>query len=233
MEHIAVANHSKLAKDADLAFWVEAARLQMIQHFAPCWGLPAPGIAFYGSMNRLPADQAAIVGIADDDGNAESAGYHVNIGGLVYAIVDVAQSRFPSRTLTHEIQELAVNPALDRKVSGPKNRLYYVEVTDPVQDRHYEVVSEILGEKRSVVVSDFVLPAWFGLPNPAGIDLMRTTFLEDGDDLEPFEVAPGGYQIVEEGDGEVLFLSSGQFRMNRSSHGRTRRILNRKFVPTT
>ncbi len=232
-KHIAIANHSSLVNDSAIAFWVEAARRQMLEHIAPCWGIAPPGIGFYGTMDKLPANQSAIVGIADDDGNAESAGYHTAIGGLVYGTVDVAQSRVPSQTMDHEIIELTINPALDRKVAGPKGRLYYVEIADPVQARQYDLEIEILGVRSKVALSDFVLPAWYGLPNPAGVDPSRTTFLSGhlgtDDDLEPFEIAAGGYQIAEEGDGEVLFLNAGQFRMNRSSHGRTRRILNRKF----
>jgi len=225
-KHICVVNHSSSPKisDIDIAFQVEAMAIQMREHIAPLWDEEPPGIAFYGKAEKIPPDQAAILAYVDDDGNADSAGYHADIAGLVYGLIDVGQSKIPSKIGSHEAGEMYANCRLSRKVSGPKDRLYYVEIMDPTQEDTYEIEVNILGEIRKVLVSDFVTPTWYGLPGRDG----RTTYL--GNPLKPFEVAEGGYQIVEEQDGEVLFLSKGLARMNRSGHGRTRRILNRRFA---
>lgn len=226
-KHICVVNHSSggsKISDVDILFQAEAMAIQMREHIAPLWDEEPPGIAFYGKAEKIPPDQAAVLAYVDDDGNADSAGYHADIAGLVYGLIDVGQSRIPSRTASHEAGEMYANCRLSRKVLGPKDRLYYVEIMDPVQEDTYEIEVNVLGETRKVLVSDFVTPAWYGLP---GKDT-RTTFL--GNPLPPFQVAAGGYQIVEEQDGEVLFLSAGSARMNRSGHARTRRILNGKFA---
>jgi hypothetical protein len=220
--HIAVYNHSTVAKDDEVAWWVAAVAKQLREHVAPLWGV-TPGMAFYGHAERIPADQAAILGIVDDDGNADSAGYHSQLGSRVFGLVDMSQSKHPSVTLSHEALEMFGNPRLDRKVDGPKGRTYYVELGDPVQRDEYGIEVELLGQTRIIPVSDFVLPKWFGLPILKPHD-GRTTYL-DTHELEPFEIAQGGYQIAEAPDGEVLFLSRGEARMSQASGSRTRRIL--------
>lgn len=223
--HIAVVDHAAL--DArDLAFQVEAVAIQLREHAAPLWDGKPPGVSFYGRADRLLPDQAAVLAYVKDDGNAESAGYHTEIGGLVYGLVDVSQSRVLSLTLSHEALEMYANARLRRTLPGPKNRLYFVELCDPTQRQSYEIEVTLFGETRQVSVSDFVLPGWFGRPNTYLGDV-RTTYMDQK--IAPFEIAPGGYQIAEDTDGEILYLSRGEARMNRSAHSRTDRIRRRKF----
>lgn len=219
--HIAVLNHSNKISDEDVAFHVEAVRLQMLEHIAPAWDQKPPGLMYYGHADYLRTDQAAILAYVNDDGNADSAGYHTEIGGLVYGLVDVHQSRIPSVTLSHEAGEMYANARLNRMVPGPKNRRYYVELMDPVQRQTYKITVTLFGETRQVDVADFVYPSWFGLQNPDGSTKRSHTDQE----LDPFEVAPGGYQIALEDDGEVVFLSTGDFAMRQSKHSRTSRII--------
>jgi hypothetical protein len=203
----------------------------MREHVAPIWGAPPPGVFFYGDVPHLPKDNPAFLGVVNDDGNADSAGYHSVLAGMIYGLVDMGQSRSPSRTLSHEALEMYGNPYLSRKIMGPRNRWYYAELNDPVQRRQYEIEVTLMGTARKVAVSDFVLPAWFDLPN-ADSSTARTYLGKTGaeEDLDKFEVAPGGYQITEEADGEVLYLAQGAATMNRSQHGRTNRIVQRKYV---
>lgn len=225
-KHVAVVDHSSKISEVDIAFHVEALAIQMREHIAPLWDEEPPGIAFYGKADKIPPDQAAVLAYVDSDGNADSAGYHAEIAGLVYGLIDVGQSRIPERTASHEFGEMYANCRLTRKVMGPKNRLYYVEIMDPTQEQTYEIEVTLFGETRKIKVSDFVTPRWYGIKNTDPAD-PRMTYL--GQPLRPFEAAPGGYQIAEEQDGEVVFLSAGAARMNRSSHSRTRKIINQKF----
>lgn len=221
--HIGVYNHSTLVKDDEVAWWVAAVSKQLREHTAPAWGYPPPGVAFYGHAERLPAEHAAILGIVDSDGNAESAGYHSMLGRRVYGLVDVSQSERPSVTLSHEALEMFGNAYLDQRVPGPKEGMtYLVELADPCQRDEYSIETELLGEVRKVPVSDFVMPKWFGLPSILPHDA-RTTFL-DGYELDPFEVAPGGYQITEDVRGRMVLMSLGDTRINRSVHSRTDRF---------
>jgi hypothetical protein len=227
VHHIAVVNHSDRMDDRDVAFQVEAVRLQLLHHVAPLWDGEPPGVVFYGTAEGIPPQQAAVLGYVNDDGNAQSAGYHTDIGGLTYGLVDVGQSASPSATLSHESSEMYGNPKLDRKVPGPKGRMYYIELGDPTQEETYEIDVTLMGEHRRITVSDFVLPRWFDMPNTSPGD-PRTTYLDQR--LAPFEVAPGGYQIAEDTDGGVLFLSQGFCALRRSVHSRTQRIIARKYA---
>ncbi len=224
LSHIAVVNHSKRS-DYDIAFDVEAVAIQLREHVAPLWDEAPPGLTFYGSAEHVPADKAAVLGYVNDDGNADSAGYHTEAGGFVYGLIDVGQSREPSVTLSHEGPEMYGNAHLDRKVVGKDGRAYYVELCDPVQAQTYEIAVTLMGETRRVKLSDFVLPAWYGLPNRRPGDT-RTTYL--GQPLKAFEVAMGGYQIVENEDGGIVFVTAGGApELRRSKHSRTSRIVER------
>ncbi|MGH8677184.1 MAG: hypothetical protein ACREUQ_02380 [Burkholderiales bacterium] len=224
--HIAFYNHSKLIKDTDCAFQVEAIGEQLREHAAPFWGDPPPGCTFFGSVPKVPPGQAAILGYVDDDGNADSAGYHSEIGGLVYGLIDCGQSDVPSETASHEGAEMYGNQHLTRKVSGPNKLLYFVELGDPLQGRAYTIKVVLFGEERHIVMADFCLPAWFGLPNADGSS-HRTYLGAIGAeyDPKPFEIMPGGYQIAETATGKIQFLSSSGFSMRPSKHTRTHRIL--------
>ncbi len=225
--HVAVVNHSRRS-DRDIAFEVEAVAVQLREHIAPLWDGEPPGLTFYGSAEHVPAGQAAVLGYVNDDGNADSAGYHADAAGLVYGLVDVGQSPDPSVSLSHEGAEMYGNQHLDRKVVGRDGRAYYVELADPVQAGTYEIEVELFGERRRVKVSDFVLPAWFGLPNKPGGG-MRTTYL--GQPLKPFQVDDGGYQIIENTDGGIVFVTAGGApRLRASKHSRTSRIVERMVL---
>jgi hypothetical protein len=236
--HIAVVLHvlddDELTRD--VAFWTEACRVQMERDVAPAWKdfAPPPGIFFYGTAAALPNDQAAIVGIYADAGQADAAGYHTASGDLVLGAVDLSRSSNPMRTLSHEINELYRNPWLDAWVPGPTpGREYAAELGDPVQRNSYRITASILGQERAVDVADFVLPAWFDPERPGP----RTFCLAVEN---AFEIAHGGYQIAREGD-NILYLPARGEAIGRATierpYSRTKRISNGVTVkrkgPTT
>ncbi len=201
--HIAVVLH--VLDDPELtkqvALWTEACRIQMARDVAVAWkGFAAPpGVFFYGTAAAIPNDQAAIVGVFADAFNPEAAGYHSATGDLVIGAVDLSRSSNPQRTLSHECCEIFGNAFLDAWVPGPvPGRLYARELCDPVQRQGYTIDVDVLGEKASVTVADFVTPAWF---DPNEKDLRDWC----GAVKDAFEIAPGGYQVAREGD-EILYL---------------------------
>src|SRR3954470_10140468 len=99
IKHVAVCNRSTLIQDADIIFWVEAVRAQLFHHAAPLWGVAPPGVMFYSRAEELPEDDAAILAVLDDDGDDEAAGFHTDLAGRIYGVVDLHQSRHPSVTL--------------------------------------------------------------------------------------------------------------------------------------
>jgi hypothetical protein len=219
--HIAVQDHSSKMNEMDVAFQVEACRLQLKEHIAPAWDAEPPGMSWLGKSAKLKPDEAALLSFVDSDGNADSAGYHAQLGTLVYGLVDVNQSGDPGVTLSHEAGEMYANARLERVIWGPNDWRYYVELMDPTQDQTYTIKVTLFGMTRYVKVSDFVYPAWFGLKNPNGTT--KTTHMNQP--LKAFEVAPGGYQIVLAKNGQTLFLNQGPFGMRRSKHSRTGRIM--------
>jgi hypothetical protein len=201
--HVAVVLH--VQGDDDLtrraAYWTEACNVQIREHLAPAWGIEKPpGVFFYGTAAGIPEDASAVVGIFANGDVADAAGYHTLSGDLVFGVVDLSRSSSPSRTLSHEVAELTLNPWLDFWLQGPQiGREYAGESSDPVQRISYHVKASILGQSRDVEVGDFVTPAWFGL-KALGTALNWCDTIR-----KPFEVAPGGYQIAREGD-SILYL---------------------------
>jgi len=224
--HCAVVNHSSLAKDEEISFWCEAVNKQIREHVAPAWQVPPMAVVFYGPSVKIPSDQAAVIGIVDDDNNSESAGYHTQLGDLVYGLVDMSQSSIPSRVLSHEALEIFTDAFLDRLVNGPDSLKYFTECADPCQADGYKVPVTLFGVSKDVTVSDFCLPAWYDLPS---LETAVGPYNRLGTMTRPFEIAYGGYALAQDEKGRVLFLSHAKgammsaAKMNRTS--RTSRIV--------
>jgi len=195
--HLSVVLVGKLAGNRDCAFWVEAVRTQLQQHAAPAWGLPAPGVFLYDENQFTPSSEGAVIAIVDDDGDDTAAGFHSIVGNVPFGLVDLGQSDAPSVVLSHEALELWANASLDRWAPGPSGLDYAMELCDPVQEDGYSVAVELFGDRRMVEVSNFVMPGWFGLDG-------RTAWRGD---LARFVIAPGGYAITRNEEGEIVFFS--------------------------
>jgi hypothetical protein len=158
-------------------------------------------VFFYGPSVKIPPDEAAVIGIVDDDGNAASAGYHAALGTLPFGLVDMSQSREPSCVLSHEVLELILNPYLDRKMPGPDGLLYLGEACDAVQALRYEVEVELFGVRRKEWVSDFLTPAWFATDGARPFNHLDTL-------VGPFQIGPGGYALAEDAQGHMVMLTA-------------------------
>lgn len=86
---------------------------------------------------------------------------------------------------SHEMCEMAVDPWLNMAFQDPMGRFWAGEIADPVQDDSYGYMGS-----KGVLVSDFVLPAWFGHEYSDGPFDFR------GKIMKPFEVMAGGYAQV-------------------------------------
>ena len=107
-------------------------------------------------------------------------------------------------------------------VIGPGGFIYFLELCDPVQLAYYYIEVTLLGQKMKVKVSDFCLPAWFGLRNGPNVRPTQTTWMDQN--LKPFEVMEGGYQIAKKPDGETVFLRTAAYNRRASKYSRTNRI---------
>lgn len=220
--HIGVVLVGTQATEQEVAFWVEAVGVQLREHVAPAWGLPAPGIQLYTPDTYVPSAEGMIIAIVDDDGDDEAAGFHHPLGGMV----DLGQSSVPSRTLSHEALEMFRNWSLDQwSRPDARGRRHAMELCDATQRVSYSIPIERFGMRWTVEVSDFVLPAWFQVDAVPGAQ----PFSHVGGVIgAPFELAPGGYSIALDGD-EIVYLAHPDGmtvgRSKVSSRSRTTRIV--------
>jgi hypothetical protein len=213
--HVAVLNKSTIATDAEVAFWIEAYRLE-VRRVADAWGLPPPGMALYPAGHTEEPDPAvAAIYIVDTANEPNALGYHTAMGRNRFGYVDMSMSArwdIPSVVFGHELYELFVDADVNRWAGPFDEGLHYaVEVCDPVQRDSYEVHVEepVLGAAK-VQCADFVFPSWFS-PGSAG----PYSYL--GRAPAPLQDNAGGYHVTEQNG----VVATGAAR----SYGRTFRRL--------
>lgn len=199
--HFACINSSTLVPDRDCAYWVEACRLQLVNHVCPVWGLTPPGAALYPKGTTFPGHTALTALFVDDIAEPGVLGEHGIVAGMPYVLIDVHDSADPSQVLSHEFIEATVNQDLDRWREVGRYS-YAIEPADPVQTSFYEYPVTILGEERRVLVSDFVFPSWYDAASRADwfdyLSILRS----------PLEIATGGYAPAAL-DGRLVYLNGG------------------------
>jgi hypothetical protein len=208
--HVGIVSKTAKVSPVDLAFMAAALRIQVREHFAPAWGMAPIEVAAYQNAANLPPHLAAVIFLVGDDGNKESLGYHVDVGGVVFALVDVDQTRADggevSAVASHELTELLLNPHLDRWVWVPSLALFlWREAADPVEDLTYPILATIEGAQRVVTVSDFIKPEYFEPGGAGGWSGIGAA----GDFLgkvAPLALSPGGYQIAKRANGQIVYL---------------------------
>lgn len=189
ISHCAVTNWSS-APDVDIQFCVEAARREL-PAFCDAWGIRIPGIQFYSREVELPSNEAIIVSAVDDDGQKGTLGYHTEIAGVPLFLWEV---RFGSIVFFHELYETLVNPELARWAEAPNGERWWVEACDATQGDMYPVADvELFGETRTVMSSNWLRPAFFGLPSGDG----STGYDRMGIVQAPFKCRPGGYSVTD------------------------------------
>ena len=189
---IALVDHTKRhrPKPGVLQAIAEALTVQIKKDFAPAWGI-APVRVTVGGRGEP-------VHFFDSAHAADDVGYHeVDPSGRPYAhvCVDYAirhRSNWLegkdaiSATASHEVLEMLVDPtAMDYSFNGART-LWAHEVCDPVEENLYT----IRVGRRTVPVSDFVLPAFFNAWSPGPFDHLGVL-------KKPFSLAKGGYAMCE------------------------------------
>jgi len=196
MSEIAVLNRSGL-DDAAVAYAAAACDLQLRRDFLSLWpGVAYTPVRFYASATDLPvaSDLARLMIVSDTIDLPNVLGYH-EFGPLVRGVV-LAQGDQTSVTLSHECLEMAADPLLSNWARRNDGKYVAVEIADPVEADSYAIDVTILGETRSIRVSNFVTPAWFEPSLPGPYDF-------GGSLSAAFELAPGGYCVVRDSNGSV------------------------------
>lgn len=190
---IAIVNKSKRLDDGFLSFAAKACDAQVIE-CAAAWNVSPTPVAFYRDEANLPVRDCRIMALVDDIDAPGARGYHDDALGIIYGRVLVQDMNGTSTTLSHECLEELVDPTCDKWRPMPDGRSTALEVCDAVEADTYAVRTEIMGETRSIVLSNFLLPKWFDPAATGNFDRMGLL-------TAPFAMNPGGYLIVRDRNG--------------------------------
>lgn len=188
--NISVMNASTVLQDSDVQPVVDALQKQVDNDFGPAWGVEA-------SLNFVPQGSSPAAGswqlvILDDSDQAGALGYHdlTSEGlplGKVFAASDLKFGTNWTVTASHELLEMLGDPNINLTVFIQSDlatgRLYAYEVCDACENDQF---GYMIG---SVLVSDFVYPAWFEDFRPA-----NSTQFDQGQHItQPLQLLVGGY----------------------------------------
>ena len=218
---IAVFNQATTPLGLDLDKLIAALQKFVTDYVAPVWGTPARLARASGF--RKGAWAVALLDTADQ---ANALAYHeLTPDGLplskvfVKTIADAGASL--SVAASHELVEMLVDPAINLLSLGPDPKAAYAyESADPVE-------AESLGFKvNGFLMTDFVYPSYFEnfhKPN-------STKFDQRGKVTKPFQILPGGYQLVfKNGQWSQLTTSKAKAHALKAEDRRQHRSEERKI----
>lgn len=186
MIHVALINHSTVVDDATIQPLAEALTEQAV-HL---------GTAGYDVLADVHVATPADVGshawqllVVDNTDQANALGYHTTTpAGLpvAYIFAETAKSAGLSWTVTasHEFIEMIVDPEAQLGIDLGRGTWLAWEACDPCEADRY---GYLIG---SVLVSDFVTPAWFDRRGVAPYDWTNNVH-------KPLALLPGGYIAVQ------------------------------------
>jgi hypothetical protein len=184
---IEIINESTILDDSDVKPVVPSLQTQVRRDFALPWGANAK-LVFLPKKSK-PSPASWWIGIFDDSHQAGVLGYHdITAKGLplgkVFARTDKQLGCEWTVTLSHELLEMLGNPSSNLFVQHQSNKgfLYPYEVCDACEPDKFGYKID------SVLVSDFVYPAWFEHFHKKG----STRFDHCKLTVRPFQVLPGG-----------------------------------------
>ena len=166
-EFALVAEGNCVAPDV-LAFIAAACDLQMRRDVAPAWGGDEPWacIALDSLAGVRSSQTRKVLTFKKSLSVAGALGFHTDDNGVEYAEAlapAVAKPGDPidGTTTSHEVIETFGDPTCDVYVRGPSGRRLARELCDPVEADAYIIPVTLGPETRQVLVSNFILPAWF------------------------------------------------------------------------
>lgn len=170
--YIDIINRSTILTNTEVKKMVSAINTQIRRDFYPAWGIKAT--LRMVSSSETPSPNNWWIAILDNSDQAGALGYHdiTDTGlplGKVFAKDVIGYGLSPSVTLSHEVLEMLGDPEVNLLVAGAGNRRFYpYEMCDPVEsDKDGYLINDVL-------VSNFILPAYFELSNRHGpYDFMK------------------------------------------------------------
>jgi hypothetical protein len=171
---------------------VEALQEQIDRDFYPIYG-------HRWDLSIQPKVRAGNAGMIwlDNSDQADALAYHdVTADGLpmskIFVLTTLKAGDDPSVSASHENLEALLDPDISQVFTNAQtNQIGAFEDCDAVEDTDY-----LIGQ---VKVSNFVLPAWFGILNPPAIPQSRFDFM--GLCGKPYQLLSGGYMSYQDSDG--------------------------------
>jgi hypothetical protein len=124
------------------------------------------------SGSSKPPEGAQNLILLDSTDQEGALGYHEDTQGneIPFSEVFVKTARedgvAASEVASHEMLEMLVDPDVNNvRTARNAGKLYILEVCDAVQGTGYDVGAPE-GRTTGVIVANFCLPAWFGMPQP-------------------------------------------------------------------
>ena len=194
-----IASASTLITDpAALPMIVQACDLQILNDASPAWDQYG-NVFFAETVDAIPKDIGVVpIVVYDDADQAGALGWHTEELGVFFGrifvrpVLDNGGDLYSnpalslSSVISHEVLETLVDPTVSDWSQRVDGALVAKEVGDPVEGDAYPIT--VLG--KSIMVSNFVLPAWFDAQNTTG------PFDKMGKLTAPFTMTPGGYIVT-------------------------------------
>lgn len=213
---IAITNASTCLSDAQVEAVWPALQKQVSTDFKAYWQEDC-------TLTVLAKDQPLTRGwwqilVADTPDQAGALGYHelTNGGaplGKVFAQFDIRSGFSWTVTLSHELLEILADPWINWCAIGGDNRVYALEVCDPVES------DELAYAVDGVLVSNFVTPAWFEPTCCDRLDfarcLTRQLEVHAGGYASVFDPRCGWKQITAHGEGGPNITAGGRGQRRR------------------
>jgi hypothetical protein len=182
---IACFNKATVPLGVDLQKLIDAMQVYVDKFVAPVWGTPAKLIKAEDFV-----DGAWAMVFLDNADQPGALAYHdLTPSGFplskVFVKTTLENNDLVSISASHELVEMLVDPAINLLTTGPEPGTFYAyESADPVEALSFDV--------KGIPMSDFVYPSYFEVFRKSG----SVKFDELNKVKKPFQILPGGYQII-------------------------------------
>jgi hypothetical protein len=182
--HVAIVSESGQTNPSQMAQIAQALQTQVLRDLGPLWGVQAT-VAYFPALADIPVGAWPVI-VKDNIGNPEALGFHTDSNNQPYALVQFNETL--SLTVSHELQEMLVDPQGNRTHAGASPQdgnsqvQFLVEACDPCEDPSCAYSIE------GVLVSDFITPNFY---DPVASPGTRYSFT--GAIPEPRQIVKGGY----------------------------------------
>ena len=199
-EYVLTAKDGCVSPD-DLAFMAAALDEQMRRDVGPAFGKEPWSVAAVSSLDGLSPDSSAehVLTFQADLGVPGALGYHTDEAGVEYAVC-LPPTNTPGvidgTTASHEVIETFGDPECSETQPGPNGSQTDYELCDAVEGDAYPITVTIGAVTRVVMVSNFVLPAWFDPGSVGPFDFL-------GKLTAPLTMTPGGYFQFDDAQGNA------------------------------